>query len=164
MVKTGSNFIVKHLFLWSKLSFLLSRLIFHVQAYKFSWSRNILVTNFLVNLHSIPTPFHSNFMLNSVPFQQHFMVSHDFVVQWQSRPTCTRSQPRLPAYHRYRLSVHWEQLQYFTDDVGSRVIRQVSWILEPVEQITCNISCLHNLSEIGEIVATEIQLHPSYRY
>ena len=28
MVKTGSNFMVKDLFLWSKLSFLLSKLIF----------------------------------------------------------------------------------------------------------------------------------------
>ena len=104
MVKTGSNFIV---YLWSKLSFLLSSWFFHVQTYKFSWSQNILVTNFLVNLHSIPMPFHSNFMLNSVPFQQHFMV------QWQSRPTCTRSQPRLPAYHRYHLSVHWDTYDTF---------------------------------------------------
>ena len=59
----------------------------NVQTYKFSRSRNILVTKFLGQspFHSnakfsCSTLFHSNFMLNSVPFQQHFMVSHDFMV------------------------------------------------------------------------------------
>ena len=99
--------------------------------HKISWSQN-----FLINLHSIPMPkiscptlFHSIFMLNSVPFQQHFMVSHDFMV------SDSLDLPHVPApevshafvaYLWYRLSVHWEHLQYFTDDVGSRVIRQVS--------------------------------------
>ena len=50
-------------------------------------SRNILVAKFLGQspFHSnakisCSTLFHSNFMFNSVPFQQHFMVSHDFMV------------------------------------------------------------------------------------
>ena len=50
-------------------------------------SQNILVTKFLGQspFHSnakisCSTLFHSNFMLNSVPFQQNFMVSHDFIV------------------------------------------------------------------------------------
>ena len=48
--------------------------------YKISWSQN-----FLVNLHFIPMPkFHAQPysipILCSTPFQQHFMVSHDFMV------------------------------------------------------------------------------------
>ena len=56
---------------------------FNVQTYKFSCQ----ITKYLGQspFHSnakisCSTLFHSNFMLNSVPFQQHFMVSHDFMV------------------------------------------------------------------------------------
>ena len=76
-------------FLWSKLSFLLSKLIFLMfrPTNFLVRSQNILVIKFLGQspFHSnakisCSTLFHSNFMLNSVPFQQHFMVSHDFMV------------------------------------------------------------------------------------
>ena len=57
--------------------------------HEISWSQN-----FLVNLHSIPMPkFHAQ--LRSIPTAFHG--------QWQSRPTWTRSQPRLAAYHQCRL-------------------------------------------------------------
>ena len=123
-------------------------------------SQNIVVTKFLSQspFHSnakisCSTLFHSNFMLNSVPFQQHFMVSHDCIVNdsldlpapLSATPSCLTS---------VSLSVHWEQLQYFTNDVGSRVIRQVSWVLKPVEWITCYYG---NQGYCGK----RIELHPS---
>ena len=126
---------------------------FNVQTYKFSCQ----ITKYLGHKisWSISIPFQcQNFMLNPIPFQfyaQLRSIPTAFHGQWQSRSTCTRSQPRLPAYLRCRLSVHWEQLQYFTDDVGSRVIRQVSWVLEPVKRITCNVSCLHNCLKSGRL-------------
>ena len=52
------------------------------------------------------------------------------------------------------VSVHWEQLQYFTNDVGSRVVIQVSWVFEPVERITCYYG---NQGDCGK----KIELHPS---
>ena len=89
MVKTGSNFMVKYLF------FMVKTLIFVVKTDFLMFrptnfivrSRNILVAKILGQspLHSnakisCSTLFHSNFVLNSVPFQQYFMVSHDFMV------------------------------------------------------------------------------------
>ena len=131
---------------------------FNVQTYKFYCQ----ITKYLGRKisWSISTPFQcQNFMLNPIPFQfcaqlrsipTVFYGQSRFHGQWQSRSTCTRSQPRLPAYLRY-LGVYWEQLQYFTDDVGSRVIRQVIWVLKPVERITCNVSCLHDCRKSGRL-------------
>ena len=70
-------------FLWSKLIFVvkIDFLMFRPANFLVK-SRNILVTKFLGQslFHSnakisCSTLFHSNFMLNSVPFQQHFMVT-----------------------------------------------------------------------------------------
>ena len=82
---------------------------FNVQTYKFSWSRNIFVTKFLGQ-----SPVQcQNFMLNPLLFQFYaqlcsiptaFRGQSRFHGQWQSRPTCTRSQPRLAAY---LWCVHW---------------------------------------------------------
>ena len=150
---------VKYIFLWSKtLIFVVKTdfLMFRPTNFLVR-SQNILVTKFLGHKisWSISIPFQcQNFMLNPIPFQfyaQLRSIPTAFHGQWQSRSTCTRSQPRLPAYLRYRLSVHWEQLQYFTDDVGSRVIRQVSWVLEPGKRITCNVRCLHNCLKSGRL-------------
>ena len=103
----GQNWFQFHgqipIFLWSKtLIFLVKTdfLMFRPTNFLVR-SQNIVVTNFLVTkflsqspFHSnakisCSTLFHSNFMLNSVPFQQHFMVSHDCTVSGQSRSTCT---------------------------------------------------------------------------
>ena len=138
MVKTGSNFMVEYIFLWSKTlifvvktDFLMFRptnflvrsqniLVTKYLGHKISWSQN-----FLVNLHSIPMP-----KFNAQPYSIPILCStpfHSNSISWSVTVSIyLRTQPRLPAYLRCRLSVHWEQLQYFTDDVGSRVIRQVS--------------------------------------
>ena len=103
--------------------------------HEISWSPNFYgETPFHSNAkisHSIPilcsTLFHSNSISWSVTISWSVIVS--------IYGTCTWSRPRLP--------------------VGSRVIRQVNWVLEPVEWIACNVNCLHNLSKIWEIVARE---------
>ena len=68
IVKTSSNFMVKHSFLCSKLSFLLSKLIFfNVQILQI-----FLVTKYICHKISRSTsiPFQwQNFMLNHIPFQ-----------------------------------------------------------------------------------------------
>ena len=56
-------------------------------------------------------------MLNSVPF------SHDFMVSDSLDLPAPEVSHALLLTIGVSLSVHWEQLQYFTDDVGSRVVR-----------------------------------------
>ena len=66
---------------------------------------------------SYSTLSNSNFMLNSVPF------SHDFMVSDSLDLPAPEVSHALLLTIGVSLSVHWEQLQYFTDDVGSRVVR-----------------------------------------
>ena len=85
--------------------------------HKISWSQN-----FLVNPHSIPMPnFHAQTysipVLCSTPFHSNWSV----MISW-SVTVSTYLHPKSATPCCCRLSVHWEQLQYFTDDVGSRVI------------------------------------------